>query len=48
MNIKKLKKLNDIAMALNDLQKTAPPVIQEAIRTVVLYLTEQMLDEIEK
>jgi hypothetical protein len=48
MDVKKLKKLNDIAMALNDLRKTAPPVFQEAIGMVITYLIEQMLDEVEK
>ena len=48
MNLKKLKKLKDVAMALNDLKKTAPPVEQEAIGFVICYLLEEMCDEVAK
>ena len=48
MNVKKLKKLKDVAMALNDLKKTAPPMHQEHFGFVIRYLLDQMLDEVEK
>lgn len=48
MNIKKLKKLKDVAMALGDLKKTAPPMYQDHFGFVIYYLLEQILDEVEK
>ena len=46
MNIKKLKKIKDIVMELNDCLKTAPPMEQDAIKLTICYLIELMSAEV--